>query len=203
MTSSCVSKTMSELQHIPTGFGWMKHLLPAPLWTQQAASLQYFNVSFQEQSFAIMTRHLLGLHFHTCDTLVFVIWVTQWLRYAILMWGKRPSKGARSNSVHIIKSVPPFQLQPTQLRVIHCAEIVGHKAVDFYRKLLWSRRWFWKVESRSSAQCQLSNCQSRSSINGIRVSSPSAGPCNLISDHLTFPITAALLCCQRKAFCWA
>lgn len=53
MTSSCVSKTVLELQHIPTGFGWMKHLLPAPRWAQQAASLQYLNVPFQEQSFAI------------------------------------------------------------------------------------------------------------------------------------------------------
>lgn len=49
MASSCVSKTAPELRHVPTGFGWVKHSLPAPRWTQQAARLQYLDAPFQEQ----------------------------------------------------------------------------------------------------------------------------------------------------------
>lgn len=166
MTSSCVSKMMLELQHFPTGFGWRKHSLPVPCGTQQAATLQYLDVPFWEQSFAITPSReqsksttdnraipwLLGFYFHTCDTLVFVLWVTRWLRYAIAMWGKRPSKGARSDSDHTIKLVPPFQWQPTQLGLSE----TKFSALDFCRKqLFWTRRWFGKVESRSgSPQCQ-------------------------------------------------
>jgi len=42
---------MLELQHFPTGFGWLKPLLAVPRWAQQAARLQHLDVPFQEPSF--------------------------------------------------------------------------------------------------------------------------------------------------------
>lgn len=58
------------------------------------------------------------------------------LRYDILVCGKRPPKAARSNSVHVLKSIRPFQGQPrnSELYGVLGLSETAILAVDFYRK---------------------------------------------------------------------
>lgn len=171
MTSSCVSKTMLELQHIPTGFGWMKHLLPAPCWTQQAASLQYLDVPFQDQSFSITpsqewSKHktdsraitwLLGLCFYTCDTLVFVS--ESYSDWSMLSSCKTRNhqKAPATTLSRLLNPFFPSNSSPHNSELYSVLELPETKisAVDFTEKDLFGiRLWLWKTECRSrSTQC--------------------------------------------------
>lgn len=207
MTSSCVSKTMLELQHIPTGFGWMRHLLPVPCCTQQAASLQYLDVPFQDQSFSITpsqewSKHktdsraitwLLGLRFHTCDTSVFVS--ESYSDWSMLSSSKTRNcqKVPAATLSRLFSLFFPSNSSPTQLRVIQCAGIVQDKdfSCRFYRK------------RPVLNQAVIVKDRMHKLVTGIKASDRSVGPCNLMLAYLALPVTAILLCSQRKVQCCA